>query len=241
MTVLETSFGVYAACVREGRCDPPDGSLTHDPAGSGAWDDASRVHQPAAVSYFKARAFCLAYGGDLPTYAQWIRATEGDLGMFGVKPLTEAFLDCSFGRPSTLCDAVNDAGWTYRLHDPRLSNDNVYRALPDVGTNTWDIGPYGHHDLFGGAAEWVRLPSSGNPVRCSPTDLDADDFYVPYRDPLPTDRVPLVDIARDLWSQDDLLLAEPASNAVHMVHGQGTSEPAGSGQFYTGFRCAFPP
>ena len=94
LMLLEVSFGRYELCVRAGRCKPPDVDLSQDPVGVGNWDDASRANQPAAVDYFRARAYCLAFGGDLPTESQWIRATEGDDDAYGIKPLTEAYVRC---------------------------------------------------------------------------------------------------------------------------------------------------
>lgn len=236
MMLLEVSFGLYGECVRTGRCEPPDGLLSDDPAGSGAWDDPSRVHQPAAASYYRARAFCRAFGGDLPTYAQWVRAAEGDTEAFGIKELTEAYVNCSFGRTSPLCDAVNNASWSYR----RTDSHKNYRALPDVGTNAWDVGPYGHRDMFGSAAEWVRVSTRRwSPPSCGAAFFD-DELYVPYEDPPPTESQSLMHIARDLWSQDPLASPD-AFQRVAVGHGGGTSERAGDGTFYTGFRCAFPP
>lgn len=235
MMRLEVSFGTYAACVRSGRCEVPDGDLTHDPRGAGAWDDPSRANQPAAVSYFRARAFCLAVGGDLPTYSQWIRATEGDAGAFGIKELTDAYVRCSLGQASPLCSAVESASWLYPRGDPQ----KVYRPLPDVGTNDWDVGPYGHRDMFGSAAEWVRGYAKQPPLGCSPPHLD-DNYYVPYADPPRDVPMSLMHIARDLLVQGPLS-APDAALVVTVLQGSGTSENAGTGRFYTGFRCAFPP
>jgi len=234
---LEVSNRVYASCVSAGRCAPPDADLSLDPLGASKWDDARRANKPVAVSLPEARAFCRAYGGELPSYHQWVRAVEGDTGAFGIAPLTEAWVRCELGEKSPLCDVLQTAPWTVAPYEVDPSNP-VRRVLPDVGAHSWDVGPYGHRDLFGGAAEWVRPPTQRLPrTDCAAAGLLIDEYEKASYEPGLLDQGPLMHLARDLTligrlGQPDTLI--PISHGLDF-------EPTAKGQYFTGFRCAFPP
>lgn len=224
----EVTNGAYALCVNAGACRPPDGDSKLDPAKS-AWDDPSRQGRPVAVSFTTARAFCRHYGGDLPTEGEWVRAGAGDSSEFGVAKLSQRFLSCKADTASSPdCAAMLVAA--FREDSPGVQMQ--YRSLRDVATATWDKGPFGHLDLFANAAEWTRsVPRVDLGAGCVDGRFDAD-IYAPSESLMPGDHAvtasPILSMLGGLaYTDGSAFLLGPD----HVIE---------SGDYYDGFRCAFP-
>ncbi|MBS2014603.1 MAG: SUMF1/EgtB/PvdO family nonheme iron enzyme, partial [Deltaproteobacteria bacterium] len=146
MMRLEVTNRVYASCVAAGKCRPPNVDLSDDPFGPVPWDAPSRSERPVATSQIAARALCRAYGGDLPTFYQWLRAAEGDSGAFGIATLTETWIRCRLGEALELCEALRNATWQ---RVPTKAGGPGYFPIASTTEAPWDVGPYGHRALFG--------------------------------------------------------------------------------------------
>jgi formylglycine-generating enzyme required for sulfatase activity len=220
MMKFEVTAAQYEACVAEGACVPPD-SIPQPPGVP--WSDPSRRDQPVGVSFPLARAFCQHYGGDLPSDAEWDRAAAGDhIDTFGIAPLTAQWLSCYFGDASgDVCDRLAAA-----VHIDSGSADSG-PPLRDVGSTEWDVGPYGHMDLFDNASEWVRIPAGD---LCSYPDGGADP--VSYA-PDPSDHT----ITRQLANE----LGVPDSHTYYVTSIYPYLVPIYVTGYNRGFRCAFPP
>ena len=222
MMKFEVTNADYKACVNDG-CAPPDG-----PSPS-AWDGPENAQLPVIVSFALARAYCQHYGGDLPTTVQWDRAATGDpYTGFGVQKLTAQWLTCRFTGGGPLCDQLAQAR-TDVLHASSA-------AVGPVGARDWDIGPFGHFDLYGNAGEWVRtsqvefsdtfcaLPEGGpDPPTFSPEEqwrAFVRQLANMFDDPAD------VPTGRDDKGRPTFIPTAPNRN-----------DPGWS----TGFRCAFPP
>lgn len=236
----EVSNRVYGSCVASGACRPPDADLADDPSGAMPWDDPRRADRPAAVSQLLARAFCRSQGGDLPTWYQWTRSAEGDIGGFGIKHLSEAWVRCGLGEVLPLCDALRSAPWELAASEQSEKTPR-YRPVADVGSLPWDVGPYGHVGLFAGAGEWIRQDPTPRPLKslCESESYLSDDFIRASYESTPDELVSLMQIGRDLALMGSLT-APDAEQIASVQHG-GDTEPAGKGRYFTGFRCAFPP
>jgi len=217
---FEVTRGEYKQCVDAGACQAADGPLEIS---------TPPDEFPAAVSYPQARTFCGAYGGDLPTYAEWDRAAAGNsLGAFGVAKLTASWLKCQHGDGGTVCDELDRA-----VPDPKGGTP----ALATVGSHTWDLGPYGHSDLYGNAEEWVRTPllGPGDPQFCALPN------YGPDPATFAKDSTGLAEVR-----QMGELLRQPraSDNPVFDFLGRRFFPWAGRNwdapKSFTSFRCAFP-
>lgn len=95
------------------------------------------------LSWFEAEAFCNYLGGQLPTEAQWEKASRGTDGRhfpWGSQiPWGQKYM----GR-----DGIERPG-------SATANINRWEVMA-AGAMTQDIGPFGHRDLCGNVAEWVR-------------------------------------------------------------------------------------
>jgi formylglycine-generating enzyme required for sulfatase activity len=152
LSVTEITNGAYAICVRQGGCAEPDlaplsGGTTGTPID---WRASDEANKPVVVSWALARAFCRHYGGDLPTAAESSRAANGDsVDDFSVAAMTSAAATCATATPSPECDRMRVVVGESVLTPP---------GLFDVGTDSIDVGPFGHRDLFANAIEWLRGP-----------------------------------------------------------------------------------
>lgn len=222
MTERETTNAAYSRCVKEGACPGPDGESRV------AWDDPSAARLPVILSPTLAQAFCKHYGGDLPSAAEWDRAAAGDaIDTFGIAQLTRAWLDCYYGRGGDLCAAL-------QAQDP--FRPQFFSGLRDVQSAPWDVGPFGHADLYGNAQEWVRTPA------LLPTDKDfcalADGGPDPMSYASEWTRHEVHQLGAELGVPRHVSNAldsegRPTAGPYMLDHDIPTST--------TGFRCAFPP
>ena len=134
----------YEECVKRGMCTAP----THDIADPNPllWDDPSRASEPVYVDHDTAQSFCVWLGGHLPSIAQVQRASQGDMKVPSVPAMTAAAINC-FEHPdpnSQICGQITQMN---------LSN---MQGLYPVGQVAMDVGPYGHHDLYGEGYSWTE-------------------------------------------------------------------------------------
>lgn len=220
----EVTNRVYASCVARGACAPPDGDLSREPM-PGAWSDASTANKPVALSKELAARFCELHGGKLPTEAQFARASAGDTSSFGIGRLADAFVRCWQGRPEPLCEDIKRSTLSFPAV---LDGAGRYRPMPDVETVPWDVGPYGHRDLFAGAAEWIR-PQFASYEEC--------------RDAVWAESLPEITSTppQIAWHLAGALADgayRPEFGPYEVAGIVRFGEPP---QYYNGFRCAFPP
>jgi hypothetical protein len=217
---LEVTNGQYLECVLQGSCIPT-GAVTDPP-----WDSPDAGDLPVEVDYDGAQTFCRTYGGDLPTTAEWWRALEGDeLGAFGIAQLTNEFLACLYDDAGPWCGDLH-------VHDPP--------PLVAVGSHVWDVGPFGHSDLYGNAPEWLRMPVVWGSCLIGDFSADPATFL-----PVPAD-ANLANVGEMLWALNPP--APPDAKTIYLPDGEGRvlvigdsdsfSTPSAA---YMGFRCAFPP
>ncbi len=229
----ETTNEAYAECVRTDRCPlPPADATDRDPT-PGPFTSEAKARLPVAVPYAHARAFCRAYGGDLPTLGQLRRAMAGADPGYGIPWLSEALVAC--GRRAErlpICDVVARDG-VYAL--PRVGE--TARPLHPVGTAEWDVGPFGHRDLYGNAAEWAR----GGPPLCSTSDpvMSESVAYGPLLE-APPKRIVAVHPAYGLLYPHGGFPWPRAPHHPEVVYDGPELRPE-TVAYYTGFRCAFPP
>jgi formylglycine-generating enzyme required for sulfatase activity len=238
----EVTNAMYAECVREEGCPPPDADLSEDPV-VGEWSSPEKANKPVALSHGLAERFCRFYGGEFPTGGQYARAMTAGEETFGIPELTRAFLACVTGKGvPELCNEFNRASlaWPYVHWRPMLAFGP--RAMPEAGTTAWDEGPYGHRDLFGSALEWVRFAVAPPPSDCVPGWLE-DERYGRSVDPPPERLLETVHPAAALglqhggtltnWNEQEIergptVIVYTALRTPFVNHA-------------TGFRCAFPP
>lgn len=133
---FEVTQRSYGHCVTDGACSPN--------ASTGDSD------LPARVDYFQARAFCRHNGGDLPTPGQWMHAAQGPTPGFGIPSLTSAYVSCLGPKnDEPICS-------DFRSMSQRGTPSGAPWELLHPGGRPWDVGPFGHYDLFANALEWLR-------------------------------------------------------------------------------------
>lgn len=143
MDTYEVTNALYAACVTEGTCTPPqkNSSSTYpEYYGNPAYDN----HPVIYVNWNQAKTYCEWRGASLPTEAQWqksARGTEGYLYPWG-NVLEE-------GQANYCVNNCLNQGLVYSLPD------DGYTDTAPVGTFEKDKSPYGIYDLSGNVAEWV--------------------------------------------------------------------------------------
>lgn len=125
----EATNGLYAQCVQEGECSPPE------PAESGPgshYGDENFNHYPVVgVNWAQAEEFCDYVDGTLPSEAQWEKAARGYFGW-----------PYPWGSANPTCDLANMTGC---LED-----------LARVGSYEQGQSPFGLRDMAGNTREWVN-------------------------------------------------------------------------------------
>jgi len=227
----EVTNASYARCVDAAGCTPPTELTQATPAEPtlGDWRAPARAQDAALVDYFHARAFCRHYGGDLPTYGEWARAVSAGADDFPGRSISETYYECEHGGSDAQCpDLLAEYEQRSQLPIMRAGNPLLY---------AWDIGPYGHRAMIGGAAEWVRsLVSSGFPYLSNHCGEILDDAGL-YRDPDPTE-TGLRMIA--MLPLDGLVAARALPNGTPDTIGDALFRDPHQARYFTGFRCAFP-
>lgn len=227
----EVTNAAYARCVDTGSCVPPAELTQATPAEPtlGDWRDPTRARDAALVDYFQARAFCRHYGGDLPTYGEWARAISAGADGFGTPAISEAYYECEHGSSDAYCSSLlAESEQSLKLPIKRAGNPLTYE---------WDVGPYGHRAMTGGAAEWVRsLVSRGFPYLSSQCGKILDDAGL-YHDPDASESG-LRMIA--MMPLDGLVAARALPNGYPDTISAAQFLDPHEARYFTGFRCAFP-
>lgn len=131
--------GCYAACVQAGACQTQKWPK---------WDEPGIY--PALLPSYAAEQYCAWRGGRLPTGLELVRASHGD-----VKHITNP----SLWDKTVACHEVNTP-------ECKTLVNHAYGLQSPVGSVPEDVGPFGHHDLFGNSSEMTS----------SYTDIDTGGF-----------------------------------------------------------------
>ena len=129
---IPVTIGAYKQCTASGECKTHHyrNSYTHFYE-SGIYD----IFPMTFVTFAEARAYCLAYGGDLPTEAQWMAAAG----------------------PSAYA-------WGDRMPSLSRANiDGFYQSHTPAGWLPEGASPYGVLDLNGNVREWILDENPDNP------------------------------------------------------------------------------
>ncbi len=116
----------YNICVQAGACAPKKWPK---------WDKPGVY--PAVVAVQDAAQYCAWRGGRLPTALELVRASHGDVKHIANPALWDKTVAC-YGVNTPECRTLIDH--TYGLQGP-------------VGSVPEDVGPFGHHELFGNTKE----------------------------------------------------------------------------------------
>jgi len=132
----EVTTGMYAQCVADGDCRPPevDSSYTHD----NYYGDITYEDYPVIeVSWNDAVTYCEWADARLPTEAEWEKAASWDEEKQETRtyPWGET-IDCSYAN--------------YYLNDFCVGDTTVVGSYPD------SVSPYGALDMAGNVWEWTN-------------------------------------------------------------------------------------
>jgi formylglycine-generating enzyme required for sulfatase activity len=136
--LTEVTNSSYARCVEEGYCDPPKINV---PGWYNYFKDPQYAQYPVVfVNYSQAQNYCRWRGKRLPTEYEWEKAARGKDGR--LYPWGNEFDQTKIQH----CDK-NCIGIYY----------NGIKYLAPVGSNEYDVSPFGIFDLGGNVAEWVEM------------------------------------------------------------------------------------
>jgi sulfatase modifying factor 1 len=153
----EGTAGCFERCIAAGMCEASSLRVPSEVARADDrwtltedyWSDPTNAHLPiVGISRSGAEQYCAFLGGRLPTSAEWERAVRGERGRVAPWEADPADPSGWFEGGASGCGLYHAPPG-----DPRCSPAGAPFAA--VGSYPGGIGPYGHHDLIGNAAEWV--------------------------------------------------------------------------------------
>ena len=150
------------------------GWTVRTPVGESALTNEPAVH----VSWFEARAFCQAHGGDLPTQKQWSRAAYQEQRSRPPEPYESGVVyPYPTGLDQAGANTVGDQdGWGQ--HAPVGSFAPGVNGLYDMGANVWEwlLDAKGDSRLTAGGSWWY----GSSQMKVSGMQYKAADFYAVY-------------------------------------------------------------
>jgi formylglycine-generating enzyme required for sulfatase activity len=137
----EVTNGMYARCVANGACTPPDNRRSYM-RGSYYGDPAYMDYPVINVDRHQAAAYCGWAGRELPTEAQWEYAAWGGLAG-ALYPWGNTF----DGSLANFCDLTCGI---------IISNPNFNDGYPDTApVGSYPANGFGLYDMAGNVEEWV--------------------------------------------------------------------------------------
>ncbi len=119
----EVTNKAYLGCVKSGGCTPPKNNSQYE-------DPAFATEPIVGVTWGQAKFYCNAIGGELPTEAEWEKASRGITGQ-----------EYSWGNTDPTCDKANTKGCA---------------GAPDpVDSHAAGASPFGLLNTLGNIAEWT--------------------------------------------------------------------------------------
>lgn len=150
------------------------GWTVRTPFGEPAQPNEPAVH----VSWFEARAFCQALGGDLPTQKQWSKAAYQEQRDQPPMPFESGVVySYPTGTDPAGANTVGDQdGWA--RHAPVGSFAPGVNGLYDMGANVWEwlLDAKGDTRLTAGGSWWY----GSSQMKTSGMQYKAADFYAVY-------------------------------------------------------------